>query len=395
MISGNRGRLVAAAVAAAATVVTAAEPAAERTNMEKSNFVICKQPGRYIGWPTVARTAGGELLAVFSGDREAHVCPFGRTQLVRSSDGGKTWSAPATINKTPLDDRDAGLVVTHQGTLIASWFTSLAFEELPEYRRLAANQWREPIAKITGEDRRRWLGHWVRRSEDGGRTWGEAINSIVNSPHGPIELKDGRLLYLGIKATQGSANGPKVPDDQLMAAAESRDDGRSWKVVGHVPVPKGVPASAFCELHAAETADGRLVGMIRREADPGKGFLWQTESADGGRTWSEAHQTKLWGHPPHLLALGDGRLLVSYGHRRKPFGQRACLSRDGGRTWDLDREIVIRDDAPDGDLGYPSSVQLDDGTILTVYYQVDKSGEKTCLMGTRWKLPRKGGPDRS
>ena len=28
--------------------------------------VICKQPGRYIGWPTIARRKTGELLAVFS-----------------------------------------------------------------------------------------------------------------------------------------------------------------------------------------------------------------------------------------------------------------------------------------------------------------------------------------
>ena len=50
--------------------------------------VICKQPGRYIGWPTITRTRAGELLAVFSGDREEHVCPWGKTHLVRSSDDG-------------------------------------------------------------------------------------------------------------------------------------------------------------------------------------------------------------------------------------------------------------------------------------------------------------------
>lgn len=45
--------------------------------------VICKQPGRYIGWPTIASRQTGELLVVFSGDRDAHVCPWGKTQLVR------------------------------------------------------------------------------------------------------------------------------------------------------------------------------------------------------------------------------------------------------------------------------------------------------------------------
>jgi len=41
--------------------------------------VVCKQPGRYIGWPTIVRTSKGELSVTFSGDRDAHVCrPAGR-----------------------------------------------------------------------------------------------------------------------------------------------------------------------------------------------------------------------------------------------------------------------------------------------------------------------------
>ena len=32
-----------------------------------STHVLCSQPGRYIGWPTIVRRASGELLAVFSG----------------------------------------------------------------------------------------------------------------------------------------------------------------------------------------------------------------------------------------------------------------------------------------------------------------------------------------
>ena len=86
--------------------------------------VICRQAGRYIGWPTIARTADGELLVVFSGDRDAHVCPFGKTFLIRSRDDGESWSAPVVVNDTPLDDRDAGILACADGTLIVSWFTS-------------------------------------------------------------------------------------------------------------------------------------------------------------------------------------------------------------------------------------------------------------------------------
>jgi len=352
-------------------------------SVEKQSLVICKEPGRYIGWPTIARAADGELWVVFSGDRDQHVCPFGKTQRVVSRDGGKTWSEPLTLNDTPLDDRDAGILVTGQGSILVTWFTSLAFEEL------AANRWAKESAKITEAERRKWLGNWLRRSTDQGRTWGELTDTIVSAPHGPVELRDGRLLYLGINARVGSGKSPEPARDRRIAAAESRDDGKTWALIGFVPIPPGVQPGGFHEPHVVETAEGKLVGMIRHEGQPADQVLWQTESGDGGKTWTEARPTKIWGLPPHLIRLRDGRLLVSYGHRRRPFGERACLSRDGGATWDLEHEILIRDDAPNGDLGYPASVQMDDETVLTIYYQVDKAGEKTCLMGTSWKLPKR------
>ena len=70
----------------------------------------------------------------------------------------------------------------------------------------------------------------------------------------------------------------------------------------------------------------------------------------------------------------------------EPFGERACLSRDGGVTWDIENEIVLRDDAPNGDLGYPATVEIEPGELLTIYYQVENEGEKTCMMATRWSL---------
>ena len=349
---------------------------------EKQSLVICKQPGRYIGWPTIARATDGELWVVFSGDRDQHVCPFGKTQAVRSRDGGKTWSEPLTLNDTPLDDRDAGILITRQGSVLVTWFTSLAFEEL------AADRWKKESAKITADERRKWLGNWLRRSTDQGRTWGEFTDTIVTAPHGPVELRDGRLLYLGINQRVGSAKSPEPARDRRVTAAESRDDGRTWALIGCVPIPPDVQPGGFHEPHVVETAEGKLVGMIRHEGQPADQVLWQTESGDGGKTWTEARPTNIWGLPPHLIRLRDGRLLVSYGHRRRPFGERACLSRDGGATWDLEHEVLVRDDAPNGDLGYPASVQMDDETILTIYYQVDKAGEKTCLMGTFWKLPK-------
>lgn len=52
--------------------------------------VISHQPSLYHGWPTVARGRSGELFVACSGGRENHVCPFGRVEWIRSSDGGLT-----------------------------------------------------------------------------------------------------------------------------------------------------------------------------------------------------------------------------------------------------------------------------------------------------------------
>lgn len=338
-----------------------------------SSGVICKQVGRYIGWPTITRTSRGECLVVFSGDRDAHVCPWGKTQMVRSGDNGQTWSEPITINSTPLDDRDAGIIETAKGSLLVSWFTSVYFEKSGIMR----DSWRQHAAKIAPETRKEWLGAWVRRSEDNGKTWGAPSRTKACAPHGPIQLKDGRLLFVGT----GGGSGPST----RVVIEESNDDGITWKQIAEIPSSPSFYAS---EPHVVECASGKLVAMFRNEfPDMSQRFLGQSESEDGGRTWSAIHRTKLWGFPPHLTRLSDGRLLLVYGYRREPFGQRACLSSDEGRTWDLKNEIVLVDNAPDGDLGYPASVQLADGTILTVYYQKDQISEKTCLMATHWRLP--------
>ena len=153
-----------------------------------SSGTIWERDDTYVGWPTVAKTAEGELIVAYSGDREAHVCPWGKTQIVRSRDLGATWSDPETVNNTPLDDRDAGIIQTSQGTLVLSWFTSLAFERNDAYRRH-----RE---KLSDETVDQWLGYWIRRSEDNGKTWGEYIRVETTAPHGPIVLDDGRLLFV-------------------------------------------------------------------------------------------------------------------------------------------------------------------------------------------------------
>ena len=327
-----------------------------------SKRTICKEPGRYIGWPTIIRTRAGELIIVFSGDRDSHVCPYGKMEIVRSSDEGETWSDPVVIRNTPLDDRDAGLVETTDGTLITSWFTGVCEEE----------RYKAHAATLSSQVRERWLGHWTQRSTDSGVTWEEPVRSIGSTPHGPIVNDDGKLLFLGSGTFDGS---------QGLTVEESTDQGRSWQVIGRVPQPEGI---GLGEPYMAEAKSGKLIGMFRYgTSNLQKKFMYQAESHDGGCTWTVPVKTTILGYPAHMIRLPDDRILLVYGVRVAPFGERARVTEDEGETWS-DEIVLCTDTSPD--LGYPASAQLSDGSIMTVYYEIDNPGEPTCLKGTHWRL---------
>ena len=83
-----------------------------------------------------------------------------------------------------------------------------------------------------------------------------------------------------------------------------------------------------------------------------------------------------------MIRLKDGRVCLTYGYRAAPFGMRARLSRDGGKTWG--KIIHLRDDGGGRDLGYPRTVQRPDGKIVTVYYFTKRGSENRHIAATIW-----------
>ena len=81
---------------------------------------ISHTPEHYHGWPTLARAADGKLWVAYSGGREAHVCPFGRVEIMQSADNGQSWTWPRTIYDGPLDDRDAGVMCARNGSIFVT-----------------------------------------------------------------------------------------------------------------------------------------------------------------------------------------------------------------------------------------------------------------------------------
>jgi hypothetical protein len=354
--------------------------------------VISHQNDLYHGWPTVARRKNGELWLSWSGGREAHVCPFGQVVAMTSKDQGATWTFPQVLLDSATDDRDSGVLETAKGTLLVTTFTSLAYEPMLEKQAEFAElkpqgwetkmmspeklaRWKAARDRLTPEQRKAELGEWVIRSTDGGLSWSTRIPTVVNSPHGPIQLGDGRLLYPGKQLWTG---------DKKIGAAESVDDGQTWKWLSEIPTRAGDSAKEYHELHGVEAADGTVIVHIRNHNKTNAGETLQTESKDGGKTWTEPHSIGVWGLPSHLLRLKDGRLLMTYGHRRKPFGNQARVSTDHGKTWGP--PLIISGDGIGGDLGYPSTVELDDGSFLSAWYEKMTEPKVAVLRQAKWRM---------
>ena len=358
--------------------------------LETKTITPAEEP--YAGWSTVARRANGELWVTWSGGRDGHVCPMGQVRAMTSRDDGATWTYPRVLLDSPTDDRDSGVLETAKGTLLVTTFTSLAYEDhlaksvmyMPVAGKSSAMRpmppeviarWQATQKRLTADERQAELGEWVLRSTDGGLNFSARIATIVNSPHGPLQLKDGRILYLGKELWT---------KNQRIGAVESKDDGLSWNWLSEIPGRPGDDVERdYHELHAVESDDGRIVAQIRHQGKVDKNWTLQTESTDGGKTWT-IPRAITFGIPSQLLKLRDGRLLMTYGHRRLPFGNQARLSTDHGRTWS--EPMIVSGDGTVSDLGYPSTVELADGTLLTVWYENMKGLDRAVLRQAKWQL---------
>jgi hypothetical protein len=67
-------------------------------------------------------------------------------------------------------------------------------------------------------------------------------------------------------------------------------------------------------------------------------------------------------------------------------GVKILLSTDNGQTWGPEGGIVIYEGCISDDCGYPSSAQLEDGTIVTVFYEETIRRKNFRAVALRYKL---------
>lgn len=326
-------------------------------------FLICSTQGYF---PVLVRT-GKQALAVIFRTGGTHVSASATLAVASSSDGGRCWSDPVEVTPRWEDSRNPAFGVNAAGDLIAAYWKACldCYVDGPNGPQWDGNR------KTEGEV----AALFVRRSADGGRSWSSEWpyrSELLKlpSPFGRIIAAPDGTLLMGV---YGTPRQKREGANDISILLRSRDGGKTWG-------DESLVATGHNEIAYAFLANGRLLAAARSET----GHVATLFSDDQGRSWSTPVQVTRDGeHPADLTVLANGAVQMTFGRRIRPMGCGVLFSADGGRTWDTAHEVLLAGDGVrNGDLGYPSTVQLADGSIVTAIYFA--SGSETSSDWGNW-----------
>lgn len=231
------------------------------------------------------------------------------------------------------------------------------------------------------------------------RSWFYTSTDRCHSWQGPYQFPDMGLVGIAARTdylVTGDSEcllfltAPTAPETETgsrVFCARTTDAGRSFEFVSWIG-PEAADGFLIMPASVRLSENRLLVAFRGRNATEHGNVNWIDlyGSEDNGLIWKwvsrPAPNTGHGGNPPTLTKLTDGRLCITYGYRDAPYGMRAKLSSDDGRTWG--EEIVLREDAGSHDIGYPRAVERPDGTLVVVYYYNDAMGGSCYISATLW-----------
>jgi sialidase-1 len=340
--------------------------------------------------PSLVATPKGTLVALCEA-RKSTRGDWGPIDLllVRSTDGGRTWSAPLKVGdvdtphrKNPVALRqklgDPAAVTQNNPLLIADRQGTVHLLFCHEYLRA-----------------------FYRRSDDDGATFSTPIEItsafeplrdsydwqvLATGPGHGIELQSGRLIvpvWLST-GTGGHAHRPSV-----VTTLYSDDRGASWKC-GEIVAGEAEPLVNPSESEAVELADGRVLLNIRSEASANRRAI--ATSPDGATHWTRPRFDETLAEPicmasvcrlsladqggrnailfcnPNNLERADGKAEPGKNRDRRNLTVR--LSHDEAQTWPIARVLES------GRSAYSDLAVGPDGTIYCLYERTSASGPR-------------------
>ena len=288
-------------------------------------------------WVDIAPNGTAFLLGLSFSGRAFNAGSTSAMLASRSTDGGRTWSAPATLL------RDAEGFFNDKGSLTAD----------PTDARFVYAVWDRLDASGRGPS-------MLARSGDGGITWEVARPFYTPTSGGISQTLGNRIVVLTAGPERGLLVNVFTQLDTLGNATTSRlgvlrssDHGQTW----------GAPVF-ISDLRAVGTHDPRTGHAVR----------------DGAEL-------------PGIATGPDGGLWVTWQDARFSGGQRDAIalsrSTDGGRTWSAPQAI----NRVPGAAAFTSTLQVRaDGTVGVLHYDLRNNAmNDTRLLADAWLLTSRDG----
>ena len=343
------------------------------------DVLIYKDSTYYCAFPSVVKKADGELLLAFRrapnkvilGEEWNDHFDLNSYLVSLTSKDGENWDKTPELMYAHAfgGSQDPCLLQLKDGTLLC---TSYGWTTV---RADGVAHLKKPYFEAIGYY---FLGGYYIKSEDGGKKWkgpfyppgispeihyGAYGNKLPAYNRGALyESKDGRIFWIVV-----ARHNNKITSNHLIV---SKDKGRTWKYSGEVAKDSSI---SFNEASVIETPNRDIVGFLRTADFDDQAVI--ARSKDGGKTF-KWQSMGFKGHPSNALRLPDGRVLLTYGYRHKPFGIRARILNSECTDFETAPEMVLREDGDNDDIGYTWPVQLDKNRVLVVYYVNSAEGEK-------------------
>jgi sialidase-1 len=364
--------------------------------MKIDYVIVQKEENLFTSFPSVVSLDGNKVLVAFREageksvnaakkntpshhDNDSRICV-----LASEADGQSFLSAKKKIVLIAQHGfNDPALTKLKDGTILLRSI-EIQVETTQDRNKLASTllAHRPDLGTVSGN-----LGLTLQRSYDKGESWSQPEIISVDgdfewfSRDAISELEDGTWVLPVYKSSGFNAEKAYV--------IRSFDKGKTWGDVALLAEDKNGTRSMFRGVNYNEVCVlnlgmGRLMAMIRSDSSyqsesdqymaiGGTGELTQAFSENAGLSWTYPEHTGIFGQPANIIKLKNGKILCTYGYRKSPFAVKACLSNDEGKTWDTLNTITIKESCPFWDMGYPMSVQREDGKIVTVYYWNDEN----------------------
>jgi hypothetical protein len=313
------------------------------------------------------RAPSGRLLAVFQAS-ESHEGGATQTKfLVRSDDGGASWSPPSVL--VAPANASGEVVLPWDGTLFldGAGAARYVFVKSP-FKQQSAGDVYTMSSTDEGDS---WSAPSLVFSR---ATWGRIMSNI----NPPVVLRGGALA-LPVNTVPGAPSdaGPVTFGLVLVGG-----DAEPWAPLGTVPTNFAgratylEPAVARC----APPLDGQLLALLRTDI----GELWAARSTDSGASWTAAFETPFRNPDSKVNLLqwkgagagggapADGDLVLTLNpnatwgaacNATRPYCQRAPLamavSRDCGGSWGPLYNVEV-DAGGEHSFGYPTARQCTD-----------------------------------